>query len=244
MKPAGLVLYDGPSRIGTRGRIVAILTGLEKPSKNRKTGPMFQLWILAADVAPHLASRFGLDELVCGSCPLRRFLATPDEPFCYVNVQDAPTAVWRAWTRGAYVDATGWDARRLRAALAPYGRAFRFGAYGEPAALPAGRLRTMLRAVDRWTAYTHRWREFPSLRRWAMASVDNADEAREAQELGWRTFRHGDDEPLEELGEILCPATEEAGNLTQCARCLLCDGGASKSRRNIYIHRHGSGARR
>ena len=47
-----VVVYDGPSALdGTR--IVAILTGGgQSLSRNEKTGPLAQLWIMRADVAP------------------------------------------------------------------------------------------------------------------------------------------------------------------------------------------------
>ena len=54
-----------------------------------------------------------------------------------------------------------------------------------------------------------------------MASVSTPEEADRAQAEGWRTFRvHAEATP----GEVVCPASEEAGRRTQCDRCRLCSG--------------------
>src|SRR5512145_2281288 len=70
-KPIGLVLYEGPSRI-TGEPIVVILTGLVRPSKNQKTGPMLQCWILRRDMNPIKAGERGKATLtaICGVCAL------------------------------------------------------------------------------------------------------------------------------------------------------------------------------
>jgi hypothetical protein len=42
----------------------------------------------------------------------------------------------------------------------------------------------------------------------------------------------------------MCPASDEAGHKTQCAKCLLCNGArAMDARKNITIVVHGSGAK-
>ena len=75
-----------------------------------------------------------------------------------------------------------------------------------------------------------------------MASVDNLAERLEAEQAGWRTFRvlRSEEELLP--GEIRCPASAEAGRLTTCDRCLLCDGTSHKHGHNansIAITVHG-----
>lgn len=54
-----------------------------------------------------------------------------------------------------------------------------------------------------------------------MASVSTPDQAAAAHAAGWRTFRV-DAEPAP--GEVVCPASKEAGQKTQCDRCALCSG--------------------
>lgn len=63
-----LVIYRGPSAYDPAVQILAVLV---TDSSNRKTGRMAQVFILRADTAPHTAQRLGLDEAVCGRCPLR-----------------------------------------------------------------------------------------------------------------------------------------------------------------------------
>jgi len=90
------------------------------------------------------------------------------------------------------------------------------------------------------TGYTHQWRTASSLARLCMASVDSEAEAREAQALGWRTFRvrlpahAGRDDGLR---EARCPASAEAGKKLSCAQCLACGGG--NRRGSIVIDAHG-----
>ena len=91
-----------------------------------------------------------------------------------------------------------------------------------------------------WSGYTHqstvadpRWKAL------LMASAEGDPSALQAQ--GWRTFTvTNPGEGVE--GSILCPASEEAGKKTTCARCNLCNGvqGEDDRRRSIYIPIHGA----
>jgi len=60
--------YDGTP-------IVLLITGLVRPSKNRKTGPMVQSYILRQDMRPIEAVTTGADAAICGACPFRPTLA-------------------------------------------------------------------------------------------------------------------------------------------------------------------------
>lgn len=74
-----------------------------------------------------------------------------------------------------------------------------------------------------------------------MVSADTLPAAQRAWDANWRTFRVvGGVDELVTGREILCPASEEAGKRTQCARCLLC-GGASVKAKSIAIVVHGAG---
>lgn len=241
----GVVFYAGPS-ILDGAPVVGILTLRE--SSNRKTGDMAQAWILAQGADPVAAQRTGADSSVCGSCVLRPALVRLARergetiPRCYVNTGQAPLAVWRAWTRGAYARADAIDPARLRAALG--GRAIRWGAYGDPSAIPQHAwldLHTRCGAPDH-TAYTHAWRDPRAawLRAWAMASADDAQGLQDARSAGWRAFRvRRASEPLAPR-EVACPA--ESGR-AQCADCTLCDGsrGVDDRRASIAIVAHGAG---
>ena len=101
------IAYEGPSLIDG-SPIVAVVTGVEVPSRNVKTGRMLQTWILQQDMHPKEAVRTGQDTGICGTCPLKGLngqLRT-----CYVRVENAPTNVWKKWkAEGEPVDRTPDD---------------------------------------------------------------------------------------------------------------------------------------
>lgn len=248
----GVILYQGPSAYDARP-IVVVLT--LKTSANPKTGNMPQVYILSASVHPVQAQATGRDASVCGACPLRPILSKRQgkgAPRCYVSTFQAPASIYHAFRRGSYATLPLEDAgtlallrKRLR------GRPVRWGAYGDPAAIPSGTVQRISRALlsagaTGHTAYTHGWRTRPDLQALAMASVDSLEELREAQAQGWRTFRVA---PLEGIGqgaprEIVCPATLEGGARTTCARCKLCNGtrGPDDARASIRVADHGPGS--
>lgn len=235
-KANGAVIYNGPSALDG-APIVAIVTGLASGSGNRKTGAMLQTWILRADVEPHTAIKTGDDKAICGDCPHRQH----NDGACYVLVHNAPLAVYRAWQRGSYLDTTrDWHAT----AGLTVGRKVRLGAYGDPAAVPTDVWEALTFHAAGWTGYTHQWRTCdPALQEFCMASVDSPDERDTAQNMDWRTFRvvpASLESGVIQEGELLCPASEEAGKLTTCDRCGLCAGTTTKSRKSIMIPAHGS----
>jgi hypothetical protein len=151
-------------------------------------------------------------------------------------VERAPLAVYRAEKRGSYLDWTkAFPANALK------GRQVRLGSYGDPAAVPLNVWRrVMAQKIVGWTGYTHQWRnpEFRQLRNFVMASADSVEEAQVAQKAGWRTFRvRGENDPLMSR-EAICPASEEAGKRSSCAKCNLCQGQRSEAR-SIAIIVHG-----
>lgn len=201
-------------------------------SKNEKTGNMIQTWIMRRDMHPVDAVKTGADVDICGNCPHRG-------TSCYVQVGKAPASIWRAYQRGAYQFLPISEYSEVFK-----GRAVRLGAYGDPAFMPFDVLSALSEAAtDGRTGYTHQWRTTPALREFVMASCDTPAEMFEARANGWRTFRVSTNAtPL--VGEILCPASEEAGKRTTCIDCQLCDGkfdGADR-RKTIMIPVHGLGA--
>lgn len=238
----GIVLWEGPSELDG-GPIVLIATGFKRASKNTKTGDMIQTWILRSDMPPGEALD-GADKSICGDCPKRR---QPDgSRECYVNVMRGPLAVYRCYKSGRYPRLKN-DGKtilgllhRLRSLFSD--RAVRFGAYGDPAAVPAiwwSALRNLSASV---TGYTH---QAAGLSHLMMMSVDTPEQATDAQALGLRYFRTGDVGEQPGPGEIMCPASEEAGYKSNCAKCRLCDGTrlAGDKRRNIFIVNHSPKAR-
>jgi hypothetical protein len=228
-KPIGLVLYTGPSRLD--GAPIVVVATLA--SKNVKTGNMVQTWILRADADPLAASRAATDESVCGDCPHRRSLGGA----CYVNLGQAPVAVWRSWRAGRYAVATpALVAEHLA------GRTVRLGAYGDPAAVPAAVWESLVAAAAGHTGYTHQWRRAgaDAYRGLVMASCDTAAEHAEAARAGWRTFTvlGTDDAPPMRTFECLADAKGKS-----CAECLACDGatvGRDVQAASVWIRVHGA----
>jgi hypothetical protein len=238
-RPAGVVLYRGPSLIDG-APIVAVATF---ETSNRKTGDMVQTWILRADRDPVRAVATGADRSICGACPHRG--DGDGGRSCYVNVGQAPRAVWLAARRRRYL-------RRLPDSCPDWlhGRAVRLGSYGDPGAVPVAIWRGLLAWIgaDRWTGYTHQWRSRPALRTLCMASCDSFKEAAEARRRGWRPFLVLDRsaEAPEDAGlgrAIACPA-QGPDPRTTCERCALCAGSSERTAGApaVWIAAHGSGA--
>jgi len=262
--PSGLVAWSGVSLLDGRTLIDVILTGLKGLSGNQKTGKTIQAWIIRHDKDPRDAVAEGTELGICGDCKHRPRCEDCDRtgPYfhgarcedcggrmvraCYVKVFHGPTTAYKVrhglkgpWARNPwYPMATPADLEQIRAK----GAVIRFGAYGDPAAVPARVWETLSGACPRWLGYTHAWRTCdPALRAYCMASVDSPAEYAEAVAAGWRTFRvRGKDQPLIK-GEIACPASAEAGKVAVCADCSLCMG-TSRKAKQIAIIAHGMGA--
>jgi len=229
----GAILYRGPSMLDG-APIVVVATGLERSSRNAKTGGLVQTWIMREDVEPHTAVKTGQDASVCGDCPHRG-------QSCYVKTFQAPLTVWRAVQRGHYP--TVADAEAIRAL--GRGRMVRLGAYGDPAAVPTEVWQAFTSEAAGWTGYTHQWRRAPELKPYCMASVDDPDAAAEARAAGWRTFRvRLPGEAVEPRVEFVCQASAEAGHRTSCEKCRACMGTTAKAKASPVIIAHGATARR
>lgn len=226
------IVYDGPSRF-TGKPIIAIITFR---TKNQKIGNMSQLWILDKNTIPYRAIQTGADDSVCGDCALRgEALGTVNKGRrCYVNTSHAPRGIWEAYHAGSYRTPKPME---LRTWLRMF--PLRLGAYGEPAALPTGLVRKMAIASKGWTGYTHAWKRRSSLRNLCMASVESIEEAQKAWSKGWRTFRIRQPGEPRMKNEVVCPASEEAGHITTCADCRLCEGLNSSSYKSVVIFDHG-----
>lgn len=242
-KRLGYVIYQGPSELDGKP-IVVIATGFGEGSTNVKTGAMIQTWIMRADISPLEATHSGEDSSICGLCPHRGVTVLQEDGTtrnrlrsCYVLTFQAPLSIWRAYKRGSYEDATGWEPADIAALFKE--RVVRLGAYGDPAAVPERVWAYATLEAAKWAGYTHQWRSLPAtslLRTLVMASADSEMDALHAQTVGWRTFRVGESR-LE--NEVTCPASEEGGKKTTCDKCALCQG-AYKEAKNIVIRPHGN----
>lgn len=235
-QPKGLILYHGPSILDGQP-IVAIATGLAQSSLNKKTGAMAQVWILREDISPAQAAASGQDASICGTCPHRGRIVDGRNVgrSCYVTIMHAPRAVWAAYRRGIYPHAPDL--------ATPFeGKAVRLGAYGDPAAVPLHIWEQVTSRAATFTGYTHAWRTHPELAPFCMASCDTERERTEAHFLGFRVFRVRRASKPKLAGEVVCPASLEAGKRTNCAACRACGGTTAKAKADIVIIAHGSPA--
>lgn len=215
------VIYDGPSQLDGSPIIVA-LTGLTSRSRNQKTGRMAQTYVLCRDISPTAAIQTGADSSICGNCPHRGGA-------CYVLPHRDPTAVWRNLSTDR--------SDPLRIGFQHRLRYVRLGAYGDPAAAPLRLWQRLSQGFSGHTGYTHQWRTCdPDLKSLCMASVDNENEANEAQVLGWRTFRvKAHDAPILP-NEVQCPNQTHGVTCNDCGLCA----GTSKAGKNITANVHGA----
>jgi hypothetical protein len=221
-KPRGYIIYEGKSLINGEP-IVGIVT---MKSVNIKTGNMASMWILPQNIQPTEAVKSGADEAICGMCPQRHHLGGA----CYVTIFQAPNQVWKSYQKGNYPWVESLDVFD--------GITMRFGAYGDPYALPVAILSSIKARVTNNTSYTHQWKiASKELMTTSMASVDNLEEAKEAHSMGYRTFRvtHNEKDILK--NEIICP--NFTNNEVQCINCKLCSGSESKAK-SIVIPVHGA----
>lgn len=221
----GFILHEDSQR-------VIIATGFNKPSDNRKTGDMIQIWILVKAEDPVTAIRTGLDRLICGNCRHRGHEENGRhgvERTCYVNQGQAPLQIYNSWQAGNYAP--------LRSLEGFTGRKVRFGAYGDAVHIPLPLALAIAGVSSGHTGYTHQWRK-PSLQPWKtilMASVESVAELVIARSLGWSTFRVGSEASV---GESLCASDRDG---TPCSVCLLC-AGARGGLESVHIPPHGKGA--
>jgi len=246
------IVYDGPSMIDG-APILGIATCVVNLSDNEKTGGMVQLIIIPNnDAPPSMNVKMGLDVSVCGSddC-VHQILGT-----CYVDAAKSVDSTWGAYLRGAHADYVYADVFA--------GREVRFGAYGDPAALPLPLIVEIAKAAGAWTGYTHQWRDerVQPYREYLMASVELAMDRRAAHKLQWRPFRvefEGIDPTIDPVldaalpPEMECPATpngpvNKQGKHVQCINCLACHGtstdGRNKNLRHVVIRAHGAVGKR
>ena len=212
--PNGCVAWEGNSLLdGTP--IVLILTCLEKPNMNVKTGQMVQSIVIRQDMSPLNAVLQAKDSSVCGNCPLRRGT-------CYVDLRPYST-VWRVYKKGKYPPVSTAILERAKHRH----RQLRITAYGDPAAVPLNVWEYLLSSFSRATGYTHQWRNLDaSWSKFLMASCDRPEDFILAQERGWSTFRVINEGDEVFPGEILCPNRRD--DTITCETCGKCSGNQKK----------------
>ena len=241
------IIYSGPSLIDGKPIIVVAII----KSGNKKTGNMLQTHIIRADISPTMASKTGEDYSICGNCKHRgESTVNPERKIavnrsCYVNLAQGPTQVFKAYKAGKYPTVT--DPARI--AQIGAGRMIRLGTYGDPAAVPSAVWNALLSQAEGHTGYTHQHDKAPDYTR-MMYSADTPEEATQAHNKGYRTFRvislkqwhnaQSQNKSALLSNEILCPASKEAEVKTTCNNCKLCSGNNIKAK-SIAIVAHGIG---
>jgi len=216
------LLYDGPSQLDNKP-IFAVATGLDYPSRNPKTGPVIQTYILTKSTTPIEAIKTEQDKSICGTCPLKG--GKIKKRSCYVNIGHTPTRLWKAFLAGNYSEMNPKHLGR--------GRKIRLGSYGDPAAIPTKIWKDFTKYATGWVGYTRQWETCdPDLNQFCMASVETLQEAEEANLKGWKTFRITTDLNSRTKNEIRCPA--KPGFMT-CYQCMACNG----TSQNVLIKVHG-----
>lgn len=206
-----------------------VLLAITDGSANEKTGDVCQIYILNPETSPLDAAKTGADEHVCGHCPQRHFLGGG----CYVTLMHGPRAVYSGWLNtGKKLDAAEDVIDMLSR------RYVRYGAYGDPAHIPAWFVSEINSVAKGWTAYTHAWRNPAVADIWrgkAMASLDHPSQIKTAEGLGWKWFLAvKDTSEIQVAGAVVCD--NEKDDRTQCRDCMRCDG----SNESVYLTIHGT----
>tara|TARA_R110000803_G_scaffold191759_1_gene254455 strand:- start:682 stop:1392 length:711 start_codon:yes stop_codon:yes gene_type:complete len=114
----------------------------------------------------------------------------------------------------------------------------RFGTYGEPSLMPLSIIKSMTESASSWTGYTHQHdKEFAQgYKDYFMASTHTEEESDNRSADGWRSFIALDNGS--DADAISCPASAEAGFVSNCAKCSLCSGAKGKGKKNVKILLH------
>lgn len=208
-----MIAWEGDSLLN--GEPIALI--LTKNSMNRKTGSMIQSWII-----PQKGNLLDKDAdiSVCGNCPLRQA--------CYVTKFHAPRNIQKTYQRGGYDQIQPTDIRH---------EILRVGSWGDPAALPVGVWKGLLRRTalpQKHTGYTHQWRTCdPDFATICMASVESESDAIQAHAMGYKTFRVKSPSEPKLPNEIVCLNTTVGVACKQCTMCNTTSG-------DIVIDVHGN----
>jgi hypothetical protein len=218
-----LIFYNGPSLLDGKP-IVGIISNLSLPSGNKKTGAyMAQTYIMRADICPlEAAYHENGDYSVCGNCSFK----PSNLNLCYVNIAQAPSNIWKAFNNDRYLTIDRYPLNTIG------DRTLRFGAYGDPTAIPFVAWQPLIEKFPKSTGYTHQWESCDrAWQQYLMASCETTSQRDLAKSLGWRTARVTDTSDRIFSGELWCPAQASEQNTVKahCETCRLCSGGDDKS---------------
>lgn len=244
--PSTIVVWAGRSTLDGVPIMVTV-SNMKAPSKNGKTGDMFQVAIMRQDMSPFDAWRAGQDGAVCPEACAHRSKQRGGDGTCYVNKAKLKAA-WLAAIRylkrygtlmadGSYQINPSHLSDRLFE-----GAELRLGMEGDPSAAPLFVWRWLLDGASEHTGYTANWRELDSeWARYFMASATNPFTALKARKLGWRLFTGSSSDAMdadyEAMGIKPCPADSHG---LRCDECFQCDGTENGDRADRYVKFHGA----
>ena len=230
--PSLQVVWSGPSQLtGAPIMVVAACSGW-RSSINAKTGDMVQVYILPLEMKPRTAWYQGGIEAVCpDACPHR----SDQDKDCYVNWSRLTTT----WKMGKELVQRG-DVGVSRGLF--QGAIVRFGAGGDPSAVPLEVWAGIASEARGWSGYTANWQALtPEWSRLFMASVSSLPDVWRARSAGWRIYAASEssamDTELAVAGVKVCPSHSVG---LQCVACRQCDGTSKGSKRpDYFIPLHG-----
>lgn len=114
-------------------------------------------------------------------------------------------------------------------------RYVRFGSYGEPSLIPFNLVQAIAEKANNWTGYTHQWMRKPEYKDYFMASTHNVYQEQAARKIGFRSFVAS---PIAIPSLVSCPASNEMGFKSNCAKCGLCSGMQGKGSKSVIILEH------
>lgn len=230
--PHSVVVWTGASML-TGDPIMVVASRIQRESNNAKTGDMVQVYILPLRMSPRVAWHQGGIESVCPDACEHRSDQNKD---CYVNWARL-TDTWKAGVRSI-------EAGRVSVPRGFFqGAIVRFGAGGDPSAVPLEVWTGIASEARGWSGYTANWRSLSAdWGRLFMASVSSLPDVWRARSKGWRIYAASEsaamDTALSEAGVKVCPSHSVG---LQCVACRQCDGTSKGSKRHdYYIPLHGA----
>ena len=229
--PTSVVLWSGPSML-TGDPIMVVASRVREPSSNSKTGDMIQIYILPLDTHPAHAWHRGGIESVCPSACAHR---SDNDKTCYV-AWERLGALWLAARKAIAAGRVGVSDGYFKGAIV------RFGAGGDPSAVPLAVWESVASDARGWSGYTANWRDLSE--DWAllfMASASTLPDVWRARSKGWRIYASSEspamDTALSAAGVKVCPSHTVG---LQCTACRQCDGTTRGARRpDYFIPLHG-----
>ena len=113
----------------------------------------------------------------------------------------------------------------------------RFGTYGEPTLIDLGLVSKICDVAKNWTGYTHQWQRKSEYSPYFMSSVHSTTGEVHAQTKGFRSFIVSN-KTLDSKIAVVCPASKEAGYISNCSKCGLCSGTSGKGKKSVQILTH------